>query len=121
MADSQLSAHSSDDADSDNTLVDSSSKSKKAKLTRKNHGAAVYRTKFNPQWKDKFPFIAKVPDDNYSFYCNICKRSVKCSHMGIRDVERHVGNQMHVCNVKAARGQCTINFPRQDSTLAEQV
>lgn len=75
---------------SDSNDLDGSSNPKKAKVTRKNHGAAVYRTKFNPQWREKFPFIDKVSDDIYSFYCNICKRSVKCSHMGITDVERHV-------------------------------
>jgi hypothetical protein len=106
---------------SDSNDLDGSSNPKKAKVMRKNHGAAVYRTKFNPQWREKFPFIDKVSDDIYSFYCNICKRSVKCSHMGITDVERHVGNQMHIANVKAARGQRTINFPRNDSPLIEKV
>ncbi len=46
MADTQSPSKSSDDIDSN--ALDNSSKSKKAKLTRKKHGAAVYGTKFNP-------------------------------------------------------------------------
>ncbi|CAB3981223.1 Hypothetical predicted protein [Paramuricea clavata] len=88
---------------SDSNDLDGSSNPKKAKVM-----------------KEKFPFIDKVSDDIYSFYCNICKRSVKCSHMGITNIEKHVGNQMHIANVKAARGQRTINFPRNDSPLIEK-
>ena len=30
-------------------------------------GAATYRTKFNPEWKKEFPFIASISKDPYRY------------------------------------------------------
>lgn len=35
--------------------------------SRKLDGAASYRTKFNPEWKKEFDFVAGVPGDPYRY------------------------------------------------------
>ena len=38
-------------------------------------GAAIYKSKFQVSWKQRWPFIAAVPDNVSQFYCNICSKN----------------------------------------------
>ena len=104
--------------------TETSSPAKRRKLTsatRKNSGAARYKSKFNPEWKKKYSFIVEVKNDNHSFHCTICKRDISCGHMGLSDVERHIGKAMDQRNAKAAKTQTTLSFPTSSSPLAENL
>ena len=104
--------------------AETSSPAKRQKLmstTRKNCGAARYKSKFNPEWKKKYSFIVEVKNDNHSFHCIVCKRDISCAHMGLSDVERHIGKAMHQKNAIAAKTQTTLSFPASSSPLAEKV
>ncbi|CAB4030187.1 methyltransferase 15 [Paramuricea clavata] len=65
------------------------------KSTRKDSGAAKYRSKFSTAWKKQYPFINEVRTDKHSFYCTICKHNVKYGHMGLSDVQQHLTTSMH--------------------------
>ena len=57
---------------------------------RSKTGAALYGTKFNPDWSRQFPFVSKGREDPvYSFYCNVCRKDVSCRHQGVSDIKRH--------------------------------
>jgi hypothetical protein len=92
-----------------------------SKSTRKDSGAAKYRSKFNTAWKKQYPFINEVRTDKHSFYCTICKRNVKCGHMGLSDVQRHVTTSMHQRYAKDARSQTTLSFHSLSSPVTEKV
>ena len=49
--------------------------SSECKNTKGNYsGAAIYKTKFQSCWTKEWPFIERVPDDQYAFRCTICHR-----------------------------------------------
>ena len=91
------------------------------KSTRKHSGAAKYRSKFNTAWKNQYPFIDEVRADKHSFYCTICKRNVKCSHIGLSDVQRHATTSMHQRYAKDTRSQRTLSFQSLSSPVTEKV
>ena len=43
-------------------------RSPETKRTRKNCGAATYKTRFNSDWKKEFTFITSVPKDPYRYH-----------------------------------------------------
>lgn len=94
------------------------SKKAKGSTIRKYQGAATYKSKFQKEWTQAYPFLREVQD---SFFCTICGRNVSCSHMGRADVERHIGKPMHQANAKSRKTQSTLPFIRQESTTAEKV
>ena len=63
--------------------------------TRKLSGAARYKTKFQRDWQDKWPFATLVQGDPHSFLCNVCNKLVSCGHQGERDVSRHYECTLH--------------------------
>lgn len=69
----------------------------------------------------KYPFINEVRNDQYSFYCTICKRNVKCGHMGLSDVQRHIATSIHERFAKDSRSQTTLSFPSSSSPVFEKV
>ncbi|XP_041470149.1 uncharacterized protein LOC121419757 [Lytechinus variegatus] len=89
------------------------------KKKRKLKGAATYRCKFSPDWTKTFGSFITKGDNNYSFRCTLCNRTVSCGHMGLGDVQRHIKLDMHTQKVAAMRRQPTLNFPRVDP-LAEK-
>ena len=114
------------DANSSSYETDQDSNSKHddqprpSKITKRK-GAATYKTKFNKTWSKTWPFICEVREDAHSFHCTICRRNVSCSHMGKRDVERHIGLAIHQANVKSAKSQPMLSFQPASSTLLEKV
>ena len=70
--------------------------------------------------KKQYPFINEVRADKYSFYCTICKRNVKCGHMGLSNV-RHVTTSMHQRYAKDARSQTILSFQLLSSPVTEKV
>ena len=98
------------------------STSKQNPKSSRTHGeAAKYRSKFNTNWKKQYPFIDKVRAGKHSFYCTICKGNVKCGHMGLSDVQRHVTMSMHQRYAKDARWQTTLSFQSLSSPVTEEV
>ena len=55
-------------------------------------GAAVYRTKFQMRWQQKWPFVVPV-----SMYCMTVSRG----HQGESDIIRHIDSAQHQKNAKA--------------------
>ena len=83
---------------------------KQKPLKRRYAGAATYSCKFSPEWKQTYPFIAEVEGDEHSFLCTVCNRTVKCSHQGIADVQRHASKDLHKRNTSALKSQSTLQF-----------
>ena len=108
------------DADTDSSGEDRSGPSKRAKVT-KWKGAAVYKSKFQKSWTQKWPCIVAVTGKPHEFKCTICCRQLSCAHMGIADVERHLEKDIHLKNAKAAKSQPTLNFVSSTSALSDQV
>ena len=77
--------------------------------TRKLDGAAKYRTKYNPDWKKKWPCIQKASCDTYKFHCSVCQCNVSCQHQGEKDVRRHIEGNKHCNNVKGLEKQQQIS------------
>ena len=96
--------------------------SKKAK-TSKFKGAAIYKSKFQKSWTEKWPYIVDVTGNPHQFKCTICNRQLSCAHMGISDVQRHIEKDIHVKNAKSARSQSSLNFVSVSSVtpLSDQV
>ena len=63
----------------DNTgLGPSSSKKQKIVSVKKFGGAAIYKTKYQAAWRDKWPFAVPIPRNPHSFQCNVCNKEVSC-------------------------------------------
>jgi hypothetical protein len=121
MADTYDSLSGSDNDFNSSASQGPSTSTKSGKSTRKESGAAKYKSKFNKAWKKQYPFINEVRNDQHSFYCTVCKRNVKCGHMGISDVQRHITTSMHQRFAKDARSQTTLSFPSLSSPVSEKV
>ena len=48
---------------------------------RKFQGSAVYSSKCDWRWKEKYPSIQPIKSDPYAFLCNVCLKGVSCEHM----------------------------------------
>ena len=92
-----------------------------SKKPKKQLGAGSYKTKFNKQWIQEYPFIQASTNSIYKFYCTMCSRDVGCGHMGRADVERHIGKEMHKKNVKSLHCQKRLNFVPTSSPINEKV
>ena len=74
-----------------------------SKKPKKQLGAGSYKTKFNKQWIQEYPFIQASTNSIYKFYCTMCSRDVGCGHMGRADVERHI---QYSTQVTSPAGTC---------------
>ena len=90
-------------------------------MTGKAKDTLTYHTKFNREWTKIYPFIVSVKGDVYKFFCTPCQRKIACDHQGKRDIERHVGKNLHQSTVKAMKSQSTIQLHTESSALAEKV
>ena len=41
------------------------------------------------EWKKTWPFVSSVPDNPYSFRCNVCDKKLSSGHQGAADVKDH--------------------------------
>ena len=78
------------------------------KSTRAKAGAAKYHCKFKPERTTVLPFIKKGTTPS-TFWCDICRSQVSCSHQGKADVTRHVASTSHERAAKAVRSSGTLN------------
>jgi hypothetical protein len=108
MADASDSVSGSEDEFNSPESPGPSTLRQSSKSTRKDSGAAKYRSKFNTAWKKQYPFINEVRTDKHSFYCTI-------------DVQRHVTTSMHQRYAKDARSQTTLSFHSLSSPVTEKV
>lgn len=76
--------------------------------TRKLDGAAKYPTKFNSEWRNKWPCIQSTSTSKYKFVCTLCQCLVSCEHQGERDVRRHIEGKKHCDNIRGLEGQQQI-------------
>ena len=86
--------HDDDSAQSGNEGTTASTMQARSQTSRKFHGAARYRVKYNPSWAQKYP-VKSVANDLFSFHCVPCKKSVRCDHQGLRDVIVHCERESH--------------------------
>ena len=112
--------HNDDSGTDTDSSEDRCGPSKKAKVT-KWKGAAVYKSKFQKNWTQKWPCIVAVTGKPYEFKCTICSRQLSCAHMGVADVERHLEKDIHLKNAKAAKSQPSLNFVSSTTALSDQV
>ena len=42
--------------------------------------AHKYKTKFNPEWSKKWPFIVAIPNGPYCARCTFCNRNISICH-----------------------------------------
>ena len=95
------------------SLEEPSRKRKKGGSTNKQKrwkGAAIYKTKFNPSWQTKWPFLSVVPSDPHSCHCSVCNKRVSCGHQGERDIIRHNESKSHTKNSKGLNNTRPLNF-----------
>ena len=64
-------------------------------------GAARFKSKFQPSWTKKWPFIIAVPLSPNEFRCTMCDKVCSCAHQGESDVTRHIQGEKHQKNVQA--------------------
>ena len=84
MAESREISREEDSSGSDNDLgtdAEELAGPPEPKQSRKHSGAAMYRTKFNPDWKKEFPFIISVSKDPYRYvYCSFAEGRISKVH-----------------------------------------
>ena len=83
---------------------------KKAKLTRKYQGSALYSTKYQQAWEKEFAFVCPSKSSNYNFHCKACNKDVSVSHQGILDIQRHAESKMHRLRITSLRAQPTLGL-----------
>lgn len=88
---------------------------------RKFQGSAVYSTKYDRRWNEKYPCIQPVKSDPYTVLCTTCLKRLSCKHMGIADVRRHVAGVSHERTAKQMQQQSRLSFPSSKGPLQEKV
>lgn len=56
---------------------------------------APRRTLFNIKWKDIYPWINSVPDEEYKAYCKHCKKVFSVAGKGEGCVKEHADTAKH--------------------------
>uniref|UniRef100_A0A1X7VIW8 HAT C-terminal dimerisation domain-containing protein n=1 Tax=Amphimedon queenslandica TaxID=400682 RepID=A0A1X7VIW8_AMPQE len=88
-----------------------------ATLSSKNYGgAAIYSTKYNKSWQEKWPFSAAVKENPCTFHYTICMKNVICGHQVEADIVRHSETQQHQRNAKALSTNSKLFFPSLQAT-----
>ncbi len=77
---------------------------------RRFSGAAIYNSRFQSSWSKKWPFVVGVKDNPSTFRCNVCSKTLSCSHQGERDVTRHISSVQHQHRAKSVRNVNTFCF-----------
>ena len=70
-------------------------------------GAAIYKSKFQVSWKQRWPFIAAVPDNVLSFIV-ISVQKLSCGHQGETDVKCHIESATHTSNSNQLKTNCKL-------------
>lgn len=58
-----------------------------------------------------------VKDDQYSFRCSLCLKTLTCKHQGEKDVKRHVASFQHLKNAKGLKNTAPLTFGGNDTRL----
>lgn len=56
---------------------------------------APRRTVFNIKWKNVYPWLNSVPNDEFKAYCKLCKRIFSISGKGEGCVKEHALGEAH--------------------------
>ena len=83
--------------------------------SKKYAGAALYHTKYNKSWQQKWPFAAPVKENPSAFHCTVCNKNVSCGHQGEADVVRHSETQQHQKNARSLSSNSKLSFPSTTS------
>lgn len=83
-------------------------------------GASTYSTQFNKEWISIFDHIGQVMSDPCKFRCLACNKTLSCSHMGKKDVSRHVDSKMHKESVKGLQNQRQLTSAADNKVLVQQ-
>ena len=117
------------DSDCDNELdyetadEDGPGPSKRQKLcnSKAKSGAALYKTKYQKCWQQRWPFAVAVKDNPYAFRCTVCNKVISCSHQGERDVSRHADAANHKHNIEIIKKNQRLSFrSTADSQSAQE-
>lgn len=60
------------------------------------------KTAFNPKWKEIYPWLNSVPDDNFKAYCKHCKQIFSVAGKGEGCIKEHAARSKHIDAVNAA-------------------
>jgi hypothetical protein len=99
--------------------VDSDQETPSAK--RKFSGSATYYCKYTVSWREQYPCIEAVKNDDHSFYCTCCMKKLSCKHMGIGDVKRHVQGASHQKASKDFIKQTKLSFTSPGSSSQKKI
>jgi hypothetical protein len=89
--------------------------------SKKYGGAAIYKTKFNAKWQEKWSFIIPVKNNPHLFHCTACNKDASCGHQGETDVMRHIDSIQHKKNSKTLQNNTRLSFPSTSKSQKDQV
>ena len=93
------------DSETENPKAEgSTSKRKKVAYT----GAAKCRSKFKVEWTKDYP-IRAVRNNEYSFHCVPCNKTIRCDHQDLKDVKDHCDTVTHKRLLKTTKSQPSIS------------
>ena len=116
--------NNSDDEESNGPPLAKKKNSSDVYNKRKYAGAAIFKTKFNPDWTKKWPCIVAVSGSDHDFKCAVCCKVCSCGHQGEADVSRHLEGAKHKERVKSASSSRRLfecGFRTQHDPIQEQV
>ena len=102
------------DSESERELQPPSSK-------RKFRGSAVYNTKFDVKWSQKYPCIQALRGGPFSFPCTVCHKVMSCKHMGIGDIKQHIEAVGHRMAAKGMENQSRLPFASAEDPVKKKV
>lgn len=61
------------------------------------------KCKFNDNWRERFEWVKRVPNNNCEAYCTLCKRALKLGTLGVKALESHQKSDKHQASEKSKR------------------
>jgi hypothetical protein len=109
------SALSGNDSESDPYCTDDEehpgpSKRQKVNSSKGKRGAALYRTKFQVGWRQKWLFAVAVKNCPHSFCCTVCNKVISCGHQGSGVGAIAAGAAMAAALFGSYRYRMVVNF-----------
>jgi len=83
-------------------------------------GAAKYPSKFKSEWTTSYP-IKPVRNDQHSFFCVPCNKTIGCGHQGLKDVKDHCATDTHKRLFRTVTSQPSVSKLFQESSTSEDV
>ena len=83
-------------------------------------GAAKYPSKFKSEWTKCYP-VRAVRNDQYSFFCVPCNKTISCGHQGLKDVKDHCITATHKKLLESTKSQPSVSKLFQELSTSEDV